>query len=609
MQFKKSLSIILATTQALLINAEKVTFKVIAVTGEPSVTVDGTPYAMQIDEYPVYKIEVDVSQLPVEYSYSLTENGSVYQEQFTRTRQTKKALNDFFNRSQTVVEHPQLPRAYPAFPTFVQSKLYDDNHVGTIIIECDPMQLQTLHSSTEASSEDKVFIPAKVIYANPYTIRTFKQAQLGLSGQSTRHVPKLSYKIRNLENEENKELFNRSSIKLRAEHMDPIFLRDKMYGDVLNSLGVPAVQNKFVRVFINNEPYGLFNLSDDITNGRYLRETFNKGEKTNEMIPIFKADYCPSCGGYGDLGLHTEDVNNKFYQFYTYKGDDTTKDSHTHFVDELFPLIKEIQSYSQGGEMSLDIDTFLKFMAMEYLGGGVDNYWNRPGNFYILKGYNTNTWYFHDADFHYTFGSGGQGPEILGSTLANYPPPTPEAPVDPLAEPNPTAVTVDKARPPLDAILSRPENQAKFNEIFDRLLKTAFHPQVFFARLQSLADLIREDAQWDFSLPKVNTIADEGESYIFDATEFENNLNNVETLDKSGGYSLTYFVNQRIASITQELGIQVPAEPATDLGYVENPSQAKEDKNKSKDASGAKEVMSWSIFSTLLVVFITMIMF
>ncbi|ORX87708.1 hypothetical protein BCR32DRAFT_264126 [Anaeromyces robustus] len=656
MQFKKSISIILATAQALLINAEKVTFKVIAVSAtgnaEPAVVIDGTPYAMQIDEYPVYKVQVDVPQLPVEYKYILNDNGVSTEEQFTRTRTEKKGLNDFFNRSQTVIDHPQLPRAYPQFSTYVPSKLYDDTHVATIIITCDPTQLQALHASTEA--EDKVVIPAEVIYANPYTVRKFPRARLGLSGQSTRHVPKLSYKIKDLQTDENKELFNRSTVKLRAEHMDPVFLRDKIYGDILNSLGVPAAQNKFVRLFINGEPYGLFNLSDDIGSGRYLRETFNKGEKTTENIPIFKADYCPDCGGYGDLGYHSEDMTNPFYGMYSYKGDDTTMDSSTHFANELFPLIKEIQNYAQGGEMSLDIDTFLKYMALEYLGGGVDNYWNRPGNYYILRAFNSKVWYFHDADFHYTFGCGGEGEAIISSTLANYPP---QAPVSVAAgavggteagagagaddgteaglkrrlngagaddgagagddagtggaggaggaAAGPTPVTVDKARPPLDAILSRPENKNKFNEIFVRLLETAYHPDALFPRIQSLATLIREDAQWDFTLPKHNPTPDEGESYIFDANEFENNLNDVPTMDRASGYSMTYFINRRIESLTKELGVQPVLK--SDLGFVENPSQAKDDKN--KDSSDAKDVLSWSIFSTLLVVFVTMMMF
>ena len=127
------------------------------------------------------------------------------------------------------------------------------------------------------------------------TVKSFNQAIFSVSGQSTRGVPKLSYKIKNLKTEDNKELYDRTSIKLRAEHMDPSFLRDKIYGDILNSLGAPTAQNKFARLFINGEAVGLFDLSDDITNNRYLRETFNKGEKYKQENSIFKVDYCAHC--------------------------------------------------------------------------------------------------------------------------------------------------------------------------------------------------------------------------------------------------------------------------------------------------------------------------
>jgi len=594
MQFKKSLSIILATTQALLINAEKVTFKVIAVTGEPSVTVDGTPYAMQIDEYPVYKIEVDVSQLPVEYSYSLTENGSVYQEQFTRTRQTKKALNDFFNRSQTVVEHPQLPRAYPAFPTFVQSKLYDDNHVGTIIIECDPMQLQTLHSSTEASSEDKVFIPAKVIYANPYTIRTFKQAQLGLSGQSTRHVPKLSYKIRNLENEENKELFNRSSIKLRAEHMDPTLIRDKLYGDILNSLGVPAAQNKYARLFINGEAIGLFDLTDDITSTSYLSATYNKGKKFSKENSLFKADFCPTCEGgpgFADLGYYGDDPSNSMYSIYSYKGDDKTTKGDQLFTRELLPVLKDIQDYSMSGDaskMPFDIETFLKYMAMEFIAGGVDNYWNRPGNFYLFKDTDKNQWHFHDSDFHYSFGCGGNVSAMKTTPLAEYPP---------LLEEN-----VGKERPPLDAIRKSPENETKLKEIFQRLLNTAFHPKALYPRIESLANLIREDIEWDFSLPRVNPNPTAGTDINYTVEDFNTHITEEGEVENDERIPIKSFLKTRIDNLVQELGIQVPADFENDIGYVDFSSIEGE------DTSNALSIMaSWKLFT--FTTFLTILLF
>jgi len=597
MKYSKTISILLLSAQSLLAAADNITFKVLAVSGTPILSIGGQQYQMELDpnNEPLYKVKVDVSSYPVEYKYIIDYgNGQVEEEQFTRQRnEGEKALNDFFNRSITVKEHPLLPRAYEPFEYFEPSRLYDDTHVATILIKCDPTMLQQMYAETD---NKEISLTAEFTYATPYSVKKFNQVELSLSGQSTRSVPKLSYTVKNLNDENNKELFSRTTIKLRAEHMDPTFLRDKLYGDVLNSLGVPAAQNKLARLFINGEPVGLFDVSDDIPSGRYLRETFNKGEKYPENIvnPLFKADYCPSCAigvTYGDLCYYGEDMTNPMYAIYTYKGDDKVSDSPTHVQQELLPLLKEISDYGSGivSEMSLDIDSFLKYMAMEFVAGGIDNYWIKPGNYYVFKDLTKNKWYFHDADFHFSFGVGGEVNTLLSTSLADYPPLFDQG--------------VIKSRGPLDAILSHPENVSKFHEIFGRLLSTALHPDVFYPRLESLADLIREDAQWDFTLPRVNQNPLIDATLSYTAQDFETHVKSDQIINEDEA-PIRYFLNTRISSLATELGIQVPAAHLEDLGYVENPNQ-----NKGSDKSGAIETVSWSVFSSLFVLFLTLMLY
>ena len=547
---------------------------------------------------PLYKVKVDIDSFPVKYNYIVDiGNGNAEAEQFERVRnEGEKALNDFFNRSITVKEHPKLPRAFEPFEYYVPSKLYDDTHVATVLVECDPILLEQMYMNTE---NKELKIDAKVTYATPHGVRKFNQAIFSLSGQSTRGVPKLSYTIKNLNDENNKELFDRTTIKLRAEHMDPSYLRDKLYGDVLNSLGVPAAQNKLARLFINNEPIGLFDISDDIPSGRYLRETFNKGEKypADIMNPLFKADYCPSCEigvTYGDLGYYGEDMTNPMYAIYTYKGDDETMDSQTHVQQELLSLFKEINDYGTGNsaEMSLDIDTFLRYMAMEIVAGAIDNYWVKPGNYYVFKDLTKNKWFFHDADFHFSFGVGGEPDTLLNTSYAEYPPIFDEG--------------VTKARGPLDAIRTYPENEAKLQEIFERLFATALHPDIFNARLQSLADLIREDAQWDVTLPRVNPNPVTDADLHYTAEDFENHVTSDQPIGIAT-YPIKYFLNQKISSLATELNIQIPAAHIEDIGVVENPSQAKNDTD--DKSSSAIENFSLNILSTVLVLFLSFLLY
>jgi len=548
---------------------------------------------MTMEYYPLFKAETEVTSFPVQYNYSIDYgDGKIQQEEFTRKReQNEDSLNEFFDRQVTILNHPRLPRAYKELDTLELSKLYDDNYVATIIVKCDEDQLNALYQDTSIGDSK---LKAEVIYASPYAVKTFRDAEFNISGQSTRQVPKLSYKIKNLKNDKGKELYNRSTIKLRAEHMDPTLIRDKLYGDILNSLGVPAAQNKYARLFINGEAIGLFDLTDDITSTSYLSATYNKGKKFSKENSLFKADFCPTCEGgpgFADLGYYGDDPSNSMYSIYSYKGDDKTTKGDQLFTRELLPVLKDIQDYSMSGDaskMPFDIETFLKYMAMEFIAGGVDNYWNRPGNFYLFKDTDKNQWHFHDSDFHYSFGCGGNVSAMKTTPLAEYPP---------LLEEN-----VGKERPPLDAIRKSPENETKLKEIFQRLLNTAFHPKALYPRIESLANLIREDIEWDFSLPRVNPNPTAGTDINYTVEDFNTHITEEGEVENDERIPIKSFLKTRIDNLVQELGIQVPADFENDIGYVDFSSIEGE------DTSNALSIMaSWKLFT--FTTFLTILLF
>jgi len=576
----------------------KVTFKVLAVNGKPYVNIGENQYEMTLKEYPLYKAEVEVNEYPVIYNYGINyDDGTAAKEAFSRKRnQNEKSLNEFFDRQVTTQEHPPIPKAYEPFEFYKPSKLYDETFVDTIIVNCNPLDLQQMYFNPVNKTLET---QAEVIYASPYTVKTFKQASFSISGQSTRKVPKLSYKIKDLKTEDNKELYSRTSIKLRAEHMDPSFMRDKIYSDILNSLGVPAAQNKFARLFINGEAVGLFVISDDISNSRYLRETFNKGEKFTNIPSLFKADYCAHCAigcVYGDLGYHGENTTDPMYSIYMYKGKDKTIGGHEHVVQEILPLIKDINAYQMRltEVMPLDIDTFLKYMAVEFLAGAIDNFWSKPGNYFLFRDNDRNQWYFHDADFHFTFGVGGQPDKMLNTPLNLYPP---------------GFDNVTTARPPLDAILSRPDNASKFNEIFHRLFSTSFHTGSIFPRIDSMISLIREDADWDFGIPRVSQALDQIDvEYDYKIDDFLVHTTGMKSRDRFGDVPIRFFIYNKIKLLSEELNIQIPSEPLNDLGYVEYPKAEEKNSEKNKDESGTLQSISWSIFSALIILYLSYIL-
>jgi len=566
--YKRNFYFILLSVALAFVNA-KVTFNVIAIDGTPSVIINNKKYSMKLLEYPVYQAVVNVNA-PVNYHYSLTVNGKTQEEKFTRKATSSETLNEFFDRSVTVKKHPLLPKVYESPSTIKQSKLYDDTHVGTIIINAKESYINKLHSDPD---NDDLKYTVEVIYVNPYTIKKFSQAKLAISGQSTTHAKKLSYKISNLKTDENKELYGRSSIKLRAEHMDPSFMRDKLYGDILNSLGVPTLQNKFVRLYINKKPIGLFDMTDDINSGHFLKNTFNGGEKYTVDNAVFKADYYPKGGCWGDLGYYGK--SSRMYDIYYYKGDKKDYDNDDMVDDILIPFLYDASKYPSTKKLNFDIKSFLKQMAVEYAAGGMDNYWLRPGNFYIFKDIKKNQWSFIDCDFHYSLGLSGNGntDKLLTYTIKNYP------------KYNTQLSTT--SRPLLDNIRKVSSNETFFNNVFKNLVKYSFNINALGPRIDSLAELIREDAYWDLKLPRVNA---KGSGHGYTSKDFEAQVKNTSISSSTHDlFPLKYWIVKRSQSIASQLGVSVPKSLInSSLGSYSNVYDTPKNSNASSSADKPK---------------------
>jgi len=561
----------------------EVTFRLLVPKGKPFVVINGNSYEMKVSEFPLYKATVNVNP-PVNYFYSVDyadtneKSKGIVQEKFTRECKEKETLNEFFERPITTKTHPALPRAYEPYLSYSASKLYDDTHVATVLINADPKDIAYIHNDPIA----EVNIPGvEFIYATPFSIRTFKNATLAISGQTTVYAAKLSYKLSNLKSSKNKELYKRTGIKLRAEHMDPSYLRDKIYSDVLNALGVPAPQNKFARVFINGDPIGLFTLSDNVSNKRYLRETLNNGSKYDIENPLFKADYYPPTA-IGDLGYYGP--YDRRYDIYYYKGQSIEDIDGERFYEintamnneHLIPFLKAISEYPNNPNLNFDIEMFLKFMAMEFMAGAVDNYWSRPGNFYVFKNmnYNEGQWLFLDSDFHYTFGIGDNKlNEYITTTIDDYASLNEE---------------VDPSRPLLDNLRALPENEEYFKNVFVRLINTAFHVDALFPRIDSLADLIRDDVTWDVNLPRVSGYAD-AENFNFTLKDFEEQVSSEEPGCENlpDLIPLKCWIRHRGKNTAEQFNIEYPSAPDKSLGEVETLVQTNVENFATKISSGS----------------------
>jgi len=337
-------------------------------------------------------------------------------------------------------------------------------------------------------------------------------------------------------------LFGRSAVKLRAEFLDPTFMREKTYFDMLNAIGVPTSQSKHVRVFINKEPIGLFLMTDDFSNKHFLKSMFNNGKKFTVDNAIFKFDYS------GNLSYENSKDN---LSPYYYKGDIKDVNNKKMINEILVPFMKAVDAYPSTKTLNLDINAFLRSMALEFLAYGTDNYWMVEGNYFIFKDTAKDMWYFIDSDFDMTFGHGSPG-KCLKSNLDNYV----------LIKNN------GSTRPLIDNLRSVSSNETYLRNAVKTIIKNLFNINIAGPRIDSFAQLIKEDALWDYNLKRMNTYTGETiNERIYNESNFEREISSLT--DSGYPYPLKKWIKFRSNEVANQMNISIPSKAPSNSKYFE----------------------------------------
>ncbi|KAG0230919.1 hypothetical protein BGW41_002369 [Actinomortierella wolfii] len=527
------------------------------------VQINGQVTPLKTDEtrFPVWSGVVPGTNSDTQYNYvelSAASGGTIVKsENFTRVVNSTKNTtpNEFFERKTTKYKDLfQLPYSYLAhWPS--SSKAFKDNQIATLHLTAPVAEVNALN----ADPTKEVTVKATVRFINDDTIYTQTNITLKTSGKSSKDFAKQSYKL-SFDGKYNQTFFHRPNIKLRAEATDPTMLRERLYIDMLNAVGVPTQQGAYVRLFINNEPYGLYLMVDDIKKS-FLRQTVLQDDDTKPIGTLYQ----------GNAASHEDQAD------LVYKGPTNatySKDAYTLVtgpptngdpMEGLIQFMKDLQDYNPSttpdpvnywNASRLDLDGFLRNMAIEYLAGGFDNYWMAGSNYFIYQNpASNNRWQWIPTDFDGTFGSGF--PTDILTTYQQYYNFQPDHPL------------VSKL------IIQTPAIQALFNETLKTIVQWTYKPEAMNARIDAVHNMIAEDVAWDISLPKKSP----GKTTGFTFDDFNNNLN-VATKDMQ--YGIKPWVADYVKIITEQMGFQVLPGTADRVAPPPKPGE-KPDKGDSED--------------------------
>ncbi len=260
---------------------------------------------------------------------------------------------------------------------------------------------------------------------------------------------------------------------------DPTFLRTVLSMEIARQY-IPAPKANLVRVVINGENWGIYANAQQFDKD-FLRDHFKTTQGTRFKVPQGGG------GGIGAFSFVDQDANSYRTVFQI-----KSKDQPAVWTSliELAKTLKQTPTAELEAALApmLDIDGFLRFLALDNAMANGDGFYNRGADYSLFldpKGLFHLT--FHDANEMFSSGGGGggpgggrRGPAAGGGTS-----------LDPLAAQN------DTDKPIISQILAVPSLRAKYLGYIREIAEKSFEWKRLGPVVKGYRELIREEVARD----------------------------------------------------------------------------------------------------------------
>ncbi|KAG2173487.1 hypothetical protein INT44_007078 [Umbelopsis vinacea] len=438
-------------------------------------------------------------QGPVGASYKYCvldhENTVTESEDFSRPspQHGNSTLNEIYKRTHTVHDIPKLPKLWNyGYQDGLNPLLHPDGHIATLHFQSRKNAVVALHSNVTAD----VKVVGNLTFISHNDVQFIKEAQIKLSGRSSRMWAKQSYNIKVKGKKE--DLYGLKKFKLRAEPNDPTYMREKLYYDILRkSASVPARGTSWVRVIMDDKPIGLFLMADQLDK-HWLKAAFNGDNDDGNTGVLYMGNYV----------LQNSTAKKQYTSDLSYLGDESrsygendayllkakSSDKENKDFSRLAEFTKQIAESkglsAKAWKNIMDVDVFLINMAIEFLQGHMDGYQNNQNNYYVYDNNGKWTWLSNDMDY------------VMGNSIGNQ---------TKLWTGDYTQFGDMSKRPLMKAILAVPEFRAAYEKCIARLVNKLYNLDVLGPRIDAHQAMLSEDVAWDHSLPKmINEVSNPG---------------------------------------------------------------------------------------------------
>ena len=228
------------------------------------------------------------------------------------------------------------------------------------------------------------------IYDSPSVKDTLQNVGFRLRGNTSLVSAKKSFKVSFNTYSSGRKFEGAKKINLIGNHNDPTMSREKIYFDIYNSLQLPVRRVSFVKVYINNEYFGLYTLTEEYDDV-FLRDRF--GDDSGNLYKCI----------YGS-NFEYNGTNQNAYNSYELQTNETANDK-----SDLINLISVINNTPLASmqcelEKIFNVPQFLKIYALDISTGHWDNYGANQNNFYLYHNKITGQFEFLSYDCDNTMG-------------------------------------------------------------------------------------------------------------------------------------------------------------------------------------------------------------
>ncbi|ORX81020.1 hypothetical protein BCR32DRAFT_293523 [Anaeromyces robustus] len=545
-------SILLFALFTSVTSARKVKFSVVGFGKTVKVKIGSNNYDLtQVNDYPLYQSTITVDDNEISYNY-IVDN---VVESFTRTLAKGETTthNEFYGRKHTIKTLPQLPSLDKWDKSVGKGELFDDSYIPTVHITGDKSETLFTTSKNKADYIEKiVFILKDSTYA-------FKKVACYPKNKTWN---KFQFRVIL----DSKGIEGRTVLKFRDNNEDPTFMRQDLYGDIMNALGYPTIQSVKTRVYVNGRAVGYYILQEQAASESFVRSAFHGDNNGNYLInDVNDLGHVFDCSTGADFYY----TGNDFYSFQITNEDRYDRSRVVQLAKAFENLnVKDNNEVKKFEEKWFDIDTFFKAIAMQYLTGHWDSYWFFSTNFAIYNNpkestSNTFKFYFICQDWDGTFGLN------LGMPYMRYEDFVSRSYKDFVNIPWGLDENDAPNRYAIDKLLSNSNLRNRFETILKNIVTKVYNPKVIGKRLDALVERHREEVAWNYDTCNKHPIRKgTGTQLNWTMDDFETNISKPSRHGAS--YGIKQFIYLRAKAVKEEFGLDIDL--GDDSKYEDNVS-------------------------------------